>query len=63
MAEKASSRFSIRPGLLGAGYVVVYLPERSPQMEVRQTFASEDEAQSWISAEGPSWIERFPNTR
>jgi hypothetical protein len=46
MAAKASSRFSIRPALLGEGYVIVYLPERSPQMEVRQTFASEDEARS-----------------
>jgi hypothetical protein len=63
MAEKATSHFSIRPGLLGAGYVVVYLPERSPQMEVRQTFASEDEARRWISTEGPSWIERFPKSR
>ena len=63
MAEDASTRFSIRPARLAAGYVVVYSPERSPQMEVRQTFASEDEAQKWISAEGRSWLERFPMAR
>jgi len=63
VAEELSSRFSIRPAVLAAGYVVVYLPERTPQMEVRQTFASEDEARRWISAEGPSWIERVRLTR
>jgi hypothetical protein len=59
MAESTPSRFSIRPAKIGDGYLVVYSPEGSPQMEIRQTFVTEREAQKWINSESETWLERL----
>ena len=63
MTESASSRFSIRPAKVGDGYLVVYSPERSPQMEIRQTFVTENEAKKWIASESAVWLERLGGGR
>jgi hypothetical protein len=55
MAKKASSPFSIRESTVGTGYLVAYLPPRGPQIQIRQTFDTEDEANKWVASEGDRW--------
>ena len=63
MVDKAPSPFSVRTSTAGTGFIVVYSPERAPQMEIRQTFETEAEGYQWIASNGEMWLDRLGQGR